>query len=216
MTMAALPGDPSPIARIALDVPLRRLFDYRVPEGSAALVPGTRVRVPFGRRSLIGVVVEHAAASALPPERLKPIAAVLDTVPVLAADVLELVRWASDYYHHPIGEVIASALPKALRGGASCIALEEIWRPTPSGRAALSAGKLARSPAQRQLLELLVAGEPVRQGLLAQQLPRWRAAASALRKQGWVHCESVAAAAPPTPPALAPQGAPDPTPEQAQ
>ena len=216
MTMAALPGDPSPIARIALDVPLRRLFDYRVPEGSAALVPGTRVRVPFGRRSLIGVVVEHAAASALPPERLKPIAAVLDTVPVLAADVLELVRWASDYYHHPIGEVIASALPKALRGGASCIALEEIWRPTPSGRAALSAGKLARSPAQRQLLELLVAGEPVRQGLLAQQLPRWRAAASALRKQGWVHCESVAAAASPTPPALAPQGAPDPTPDQAQ
>src|SRR5580704_8433432 len=114
MTMAALPGDISSIARIALDVPLRRLFDYRLPEGSAALAPGSRVRVPFGRQTLIGVVIEHAAQSALPPERLKPIGAIVDTVPVLAAEVLELVRWASDYYHHPIGEVIASALPKAL------------------------------------------------------------------------------------------------------
>jgi primosomal protein N' (replication factor Y) len=217
MTMAALPGDISSIARIALDVPLRRLFDYRLPEGSAALAPGSRVRVPFGRQTLIGVVIEHAAQSALPPERLKPIGAIVDTVPVLAAEVLELVRWASDYYHHPIGEVIASALPKALRSGASCIALEEIWRPTPQGRAALSAGKLARAPAQRQLLELLLAGEGVRQVALAQQLPRWRAAAGALRKQGWAQCEAVAAAAPTPAPAVAPiAGAPDPTPEQAQ
>ncbi|HTC52556.1 MAG TPA: primosomal protein N' [Steroidobacteraceae bacterium] len=215
--MAALPGDISSIARIALDVPLRRLFDYRLPEGSAALAPGSRVRVPFGRQTLIGVVIEHAAQSALPPERLKPIGAIVDTVPVLAAEVLELVRWASDYYHHPIGEVIASALPKALRSGASCIALEEIWRPTPQGRAALSAGKLARAPAQRQLLELLLAGEGVRQVALAQQLPRWRAAAGALRKQGWAQCEAVAAAAPTPAPAVAPiAGAPDPTPEQAQ
>jgi primosomal protein N' (replication factor Y) len=153
----------------------------------------------------------------LPPERLKPIGAIVDTVPVLAAEVLELVRWASDYYHHPIGEVIASALPKAMRAGASCIALEEIWRPTPQGRAALSAGKLARAPAQRQLLELLLAGEGVRQVALAQQLPRWRAAAGALRKQGWAQCEAVAAAAPTPAPAVAPiAGAPDPTPEQAQ
>jgi primosomal protein N' (replication factor Y) len=217
MTMAALPGDISSIARIALDVPLRRLFDYRLPEGSAALAPGSRVRVPFGRQTLIGVVIEHAAQSALPPERLKPIGAIVDTVPVLAAEVLELVRWASDYYHHPIGEVIASALPKALRSGASCIALEEIWRPTPQGRAALSAGKLARAPAQRQLLELLLAGEGVRQVALAQQLPRWRAAAGALRKQGWAQREAVAAAAPTPAPAVAPiAGAPDPTPEQAQ
>ncbi|MGC1459700.1 MAG: hypothetical protein WA825_15590, partial [Steroidobacteraceae bacterium] len=165
MTTVALPGGTSPIARIALDVPLRRLFDYRVPECGAAPLPGTRVRVPFGRQNLIGFVLELAEVSPVPPERLKPIAAVVDTVPVLAPDVLDLVRWASDYYHHPIGEVIASALPKALRGGASSIALEEIWRPAPEGIAALRAGKLARAPAQRQLLELLLVGEPLRQAL---------------------------------------------------
>jgi primosomal protein N' (replication factor Y) len=217
MTTAALPGGISPIARIALDVPLRRLFDYRIPECSAAPLPGTRVRVPFGRQNLIGVVIELADVSSVPPERLKPIAAVVDTVPVLARDVLDLVRWASDYYHHPIGEVIASALPKALRGGASSIAMEEIWRPAPAGIAALRAGKLARAPAQRRLLELLLAGEPLRPALLAQQLPRWRAAASALRKQGWARCESVALPGPQAQPAAAPApAAPDPTPEQAQ
>ncbi|MEJ0005036.1 MAG: hypothetical protein WDM77_01205 [Steroidobacteraceae bacterium] len=143
------------ILRVALDVPLRQLFDYRVPVGVPAPKPGTRVRVPFGRQSLLGLVIEQGSDSAVPEARLKPVAAVLDTEPVLAEALLDLVRWAADYYHHPIGEVIASALPKALREGASRVALEELWRPTSSGREALSAGQLARARAQRQLLELL-------------------------------------------------------------
>jgi primosomal protein N' (replication factor Y) (superfamily II helicase) len=194
MTGAAPHGG---ISRVALDVPLSRLFDYRVPEGTAAPAPGTRVRVPFGRQRLIGVVIEQAQSSLLPEERLKPITAVLDTVPVLGAEVLELVRWASDYYHHPLGEVIAAALPKAVRGGASLLELEERWAVTPAGREVLGASRLARSPAQRQLLELLRARGPLRQAglseLLAERLPRWRAAATALLKQGWVQLEAVAA-----------------------
>src|SRR5579863_545270 len=98
------------ISRIALDVPVSRLFDYRVPDGTAAPAPGTRVRVPFGRQRLIGVVIEQATATAVPEAKLKPITAVLDSAPVLAAEVLELARWASEYYHHPLGEVIATAL----------------------------------------------------------------------------------------------------------
>ena len=190
MTMAAPRGG---ISRIALDVPLRRLFDYRVPEGTTAPAPGSRVRVPFGRRSLIGVAIEHATDSAVPAARLKPIGAILDAVPVLESQVLELVRWASDYYHHPIGEVLASALPKALRAGASLIALEDSWAPAPAAPAALRAGQFARSPAQRQLLELLIQHGPMRQAALAQRLPRWRPAASALLKQGWVVRAAVAA-----------------------
>ncbi|HEV2704019.1 MAG TPA: DEAD/DEAH box helicase, partial [Steroidobacteraceae bacterium] len=215
-----VPADPSAalsegISRIALDVPLRRLFDYRVPEGCAAPLPGSRVRVPFGRQRLIGVVMEKAGDSALPPERLKVIGAVLDPVPVLAADVLDLVRWASDYYHHPIGEVIASAVPKALRAGASAVALTEIWHATAAGRAALRAGSLARARAQRALLELLVAHGPLREAEVAERLPRWRPATAALLKQGWVSCESVATPLLPGPAAsVAP--APAPTPEQAQ
>jgi primosomal protein N' (replication factor Y) (superfamily II helicase) len=209
------------ISRVALDVPLRRLFDYRVPEGTTAPAPGTRVRVPFGRQRLIGVVIEHAQSSLLPEERLKPITAVLDTVPVLGAQVLELVRWASDYYHHPLGEVIAAALPKALRGGASLLELDERWAATPAGREALGGSRLARAPAQRQLLELLLARGPLRLAglseLLAERLPRWRSAATALLKQGWVQLDAVAA----EPPAAAPRpaaasAAPVPTLEQSQ
>jgi primosomal protein N' (replication factor Y) len=219
MTMAARRDG---ISRVALDVPLRRLFDYRVPAGAPAPLPGTRVRVPFGRQSLIGVVLEQAADSAVPVAKLKPLGEVLDAVPVLAGPVLDLVRWASEYYHHPIGEVIASALPKALRGGASPVALEELWRPTPAGRAALSAGHLRRSRSQRQLLELLIQQDPLRQSTLARQLPRWRPAATALLRHGWVLRETIAARSladsAPAGPATAPEAlgaGPVPTPEQA-
>jgi primosomal protein N' (replication factor Y) len=183
------------ISRIALDLPLRRLFDYRIPEGAPAPLPGSRVRVPFGRRSLIGVVIENTGESSVPEAKLRPIAAVVDAVPVLDAPLLALVRWASDYYHHPIGEVIASSLPKALRAGAGAVALQMLWRVTRSGGEALADGRLARSPAQRQVLEFLARHDPVRQDALAQHLPRWRPAATALLKQGWVQCETVAAPA---------------------
>ncbi len=161
--------------------------------------------------------MEHAERSELPPERLKPISAVLDTVPVLAAQVLDLVRWASDYYHHPIGEVIASALPKALRAGASSLALEELWRPTPQGRAALAAGQLARAPAQRQLLEWLQrrrTAAPGAAGAAAAALARGRERAAQTRLGGG---ETVAASVPYSRPASAPApAAPDLTVEQAQ
>ncbi len=217
MTMAGLQGG---ISRVALDVPLRRLFDYRVAVGAAAPPPGTRVRVPFGRQSLIGVVIEQAADSTVPEAKLKPLGAVLDAIPVVGGPVLDLVRWASDYYHHPIGEVITAALPKALRGGASPVALEELWRPTPAGQAALSAGGLKRARSQRQLLELLIQHDPLRQTTLVQLLPQWRPAATALLRHGWARRETVTtrslAEGAPASTAAAPDAAgPVPTPEQA-
>ena len=201
-------------------MPLRRLFDYTLPEGAAAPLPGARVRVPFGRRRLIGVVIEQAGDSPVPEARLKPLAEVLDAVPVLGGAVLDLVRWASDYYHHPIGEVIASALPKALREGASPVALEPIWRAAPAGREALGSGKLQRAPAQRALLELLAAQDFLPETALAGLLPHWRPAANALLKQGrvlreMIAAQPVAAAIPDAAPAEA-GAAPTPTAEQGQ
>src|ERR1700683_2683342 len=103
--------------RVVLDMPLRRPFDYLPPEKHAGgpIRPGVRVRVPFGRRRLIGVVTEEAAFSVIPPEQLKSILEVLDPEPVLDTAMLALLKWAAEYYHHPIGEVFAAALPKALR-----------------------------------------------------------------------------------------------------
>src|ERR1700685_135013 len=118
------------IFRVALDTPLRRLFDYLPPSADGAgptPAPGMRVRVPFGRQRLVGVIVQVADNSQIPAARLKPILKVLDRVPVLDEGLLGLIQWAAGYYHHPTGEVLASALPKALRLGAPLIATQEVW-----------------------------------------------------------------------------------------
>src|SRR5450631_2094353 len=106
------------ILQIALDTPLRRVFDYRPPTDTRAPPPlGVRVRVPFGRRQLIGILVGIAQESPIPPERLKSATKILDEAPVFDGVTFDLLRWASDYYHRALGEVIAAALPAALRSG---------------------------------------------------------------------------------------------------
>jgi primosomal protein N' (replication factor Y) (superfamily II helicase) len=157
---------PSCVFRVALDTPLRRLFDYLPPNSALFPVPvelGARVRVPFGRQRLIGIVVEMADSSEVPAERLKPILEVLDSRPVLDAAALALLRWAAEYYHHSIGEVVSTALPKALRLGAASESLEERWTLTAEGREAHGRGEPRRAPKQRELLGYLAG----RGGILA-------------------------------------------------
>jgi primosomal protein N' (replication factor Y) (superfamily II helicase) len=140
------------VFRVALDTPLKRLFDYLPPESTlsqAPIEPGMRVRVPFGRQKLVGIVMEAAASSDLPVERLKPILEVLDPRPVLDTSALELLRWAAEYYHHPVGEVLSTALPKAMRMGAAAEAHEERWTVTPDGREAWEKGEPRRAAKQR-------------------------------------------------------------------
>jgi primosomal protein N' (replication factor Y) len=149
------------VFRVALDTPLKRLFDYLPPESTlfeAPIEPGVRVRVPFGRQKLVGIVMEAAASSDIPVEKLKPILEVLDPRPVLDTAALELLRWAAEYYHHPIGEVLSTALPKAMRMGAAAEAHEERWTVTPDGREAWGRGEPRRAPKQRELLGYLIAG----------------------------------------------------------
>lgn len=102
------------IVRVALDVPLPTLFDYELRDG-AALAPGQCVVVPFGRKQLVGVVMACAATSDVPPDRLKPVSRVLDTVPPLPPDLLALLSFCSNYYHYPIGATVLAALPARLR-----------------------------------------------------------------------------------------------------
>src|SRR5512138_608023 len=146
------------VLRIALDMPLRRLFDYLPPADAPADV-GRRVRVPFGRQRLVGLVMEQAESSDLPVARLKTVLEVLDAEPVLDRSAVELLRWAADYYHHPIGEVIAAAIPKALRECAPIIATEERWTVTAEGADACAEGEPRRAPKQRELLRILMERE---------------------------------------------------------
>ena len=104
--------------RIAVPSPLRRLFDYLPPAGPhEPLRPGTRVRVPFGKRELTGLVVAAADSSAVPAAQLRPIAAVLDPEPAVPEELLTLTLWAAEYYQCPVGEAVAAILPAPLRRG---------------------------------------------------------------------------------------------------
>jgi primosomal protein N' (replication factor Y) len=145
------------ILQIALDTPLRREFDYLPPMDAFDKAPelGVRVRVPFGRRQLIGVLVGIARESSLPPAKLKAALEILDETPVFDTVTFELLRWAADYYHHPLGEVIAAALPIALRGGAASDDVAEVWTLSERGLRELESPTGRRAPQQRALLAWL-------------------------------------------------------------
>jgi primosomal protein N' (replication factor Y) len=193
----ARPLSRPPFLRVAVDSPLRRLLDYRVGEAPAAV--GARVRVPFGRQQKVGLVVGHSDHSELPPEKLRSVTKVIDTEPLLDADLMSLLAWAADYYHHPVGSVFASALPKLLREGADAQDAVSLWNATAPGREALAAGSLGRAPRQRELLELLLAEGPLDADRLGERIPRWRDALRPLVERGFASFELERVVAPPPP-----------------
>jgi primosomal protein N' (replication factor Y) (superfamily II helicase) len=105
------------IARIALDVPLPRLFDYRLADGDAGAV-GRLATVPFGKGTKIGVVVAVQDHSDQPEDKLKT-ADLIDGLAALPADWIALCEFCARYYQHPLGQVMAFALPPLLRKGKS-------------------------------------------------------------------------------------------------
>jgi primosomal protein N' (replication factor Y) (superfamily II helicase) len=96
---------------VALPVPLRTTFTYAVPEWlRGQVLPGSRVLVPFRKKSLVGVVVESVDAA---PEgtKIREICRVLDLLPALTPKLIELGLWIAGYYLAPIGEVFRAMLP---------------------------------------------------------------------------------------------------------
>lgn len=145
-----LPSEQLPRVTVALPVPLRRQFDYLWHDAQHPPQLGHRVRVSFGNARHIGWVVEVQTSAVEPtPYRLKTIDAVLDAQPLLNAALLELCQWASEYYHHPLGEVLLAALPKAFyEGKAAVIDQPLFWR-------ALTQRVTQRAPKQQAVLDLL-------------------------------------------------------------
>jgi primosomal protein N' (replication factor Y) len=143
------------ILRVALDVPLDTLFDYSA-EGSGEIPVGSRVLVSFGRRKMVGVVAEVAGHSDLPPARIKPVQHVFRDTPPLSSEILRLLRFCADYYHHPLGEVILNALPVPLRQARPAAAAKPTgYRLTEAGRAAEADSLPARAIVKRKLLHSL-------------------------------------------------------------
>lgn len=182
---------------LALPTPLRRRFDYLAPQGdSSRWQPGMRLKVPFGRQELVGVLVEVNTHTELKPNQLREVLEVLDDHPVMPEELLQLCLWAADYYQCPPGEALHTALPVMLRQGEPArISAEPVWQLTPEGKG-LPQGALKRAPRQAALLAALQA-QPVlnRADLALLDIPR--AAVKALEDKGLV--EAKAADHSPTP-----------------
>ncbi len=177
---------PSQTVQVALPVPLRREFDYRLPDPGGRPCIGARVRVPFGRRQLVGVITGQKE-STFEASRIKPIDSVLDSQAVMSDTAFKLARWVAGYYHHPIGEVIAAMLPATLRKG-DPLAAESVpaWQLTQQGQDA-SLDDLKRAPVQQLLLKALQASiEPVTADYLRLHANGWRRAINALTERALV------------------------------
>jgi primosomal protein N' (replication factor Y) len=183
------------ILRVALDTPLTRVFDYLPPADVARtqVRPGVRVRVPFGRRETIGILMETADQSLIDASKLKRAVQVLDSQPLFDAVTFDLLRWAADYYHHPIGEVMAAALPASLRDGQEARAPIEVWELTAAGRAELERSEAKDAPKQRALLALLAGRGPATVEELGAPAPG-PALFRALAAKGWAAPRSEAEA----------------------
>lgn len=175
--------------RIAIPTPLRREFDYLLPAKFHSKPPqiGVRVKVPFGRQILVGILLDVTHETDVPEQKLKPVIEILDEQPVFNTELLQLLRWCSLYYHHPIGEVMQNALPVKLRQGTSThIKGIRRWQLTPEGQE-LDPQSLKRAAKQMALIASL---KESTSGLFDSQLNDqhvgWRPVMKRLQEKGWV------------------------------
>jgi len=138
--------------------------------------------VPFGRRQQVGMVIGHAGRSDVPVGKLKRCSEVLDDSALLSDADLWLIRFVSEYYHHPIGEVVAAALPSLLRRGKSLHPMIEKVVATGLAEQTDIEALARRAAKQAELLASLLdaGGNGLDTDLLNDLLPNWRRAAKAL------------------------------------
>jgi primosomal protein N' (replication factor Y) len=166
-------------------------FTYHLDRTGSARAPrpGVRVRVPFGRRERVGVVLD--SAEPLPDQETRALIEVLDREPVLPADLLACLSWAASYYHHPLGEVVFSAIPASLRGTRS-LSIRAL-RLTAAGFEAWFNGGI-RGSRQKAVIEALA-----RSGDAAVAIEELPAADAAVRRRlierGWATAEDITAPA---------------------
>jgi primosomal protein N' (replication factor Y) len=195
---------PKNILKVALDVPLDRLFDYL--DGGFSVQVGQRVVVPFGRRNVVGVVIEKSDSSEFALEKLKTIIQVFDDELPIDASTFSLLKFCADYYQYPFGQALLASLPTRLRQTEPAVSRKQyLYSLTPEGLGADPDLIPARQSVQRKVFAALKQST-LSESALKEISASWRQAIEAFRVQGWVHAEQVLAgfksamqAAPPPP-----------------
>ncbi|WP_036303958.1 replication restart helicase PriA [Methylotenera sp. L2L1] len=181
-----------PILKIALDVPLARLFDYLSADQHVEI--GQRVLVPFGRRNQIGIVIDHTDSSEFAIEKLKPITQAFVEEAPLDAEVLSLIKFSADYYHYPFGQALLAALPARLRQVAPAVSRKQyLYQITDLGRQVDLEAMPKRQRVLRQVLTALQADNAQTEAELDALSGSARKAAKELVALGYASSEQVLA-----------------------
>ena len=178
------------ILRVAINTPVRKLFDYLPPPGvnPGALLPGIRLRVPFGKtREKTGLLVEIADKPEIETHRLKYAIAVLDDKPVINKELFRVFEWAINYYHHPAGEVMIGCLPKLLVMGVPATGKEQIYWRLSHTNPEVPVPEFAHAPRQKSIYRLIESNpEGISQQVIQNTFSNWRIPLETLKKKGLV------------------------------
>lgn len=145
------------LVRVTMATHLRRDFDYILPDTIATPALGARVRVPFGTRNMIAIVIGFPEETTIAPEKLRPVSEVLDQHALFDNKLDQLLKWASNYYHYNLGDVYFQMLPALLRQGEpDQHRPAKGWHITESGKERLAQlNQSTKAPKQRVALKLL-------------------------------------------------------------
>jgi primosomal protein N' (replication factor Y) len=180
------------ILKIALDVPLDRLFDYL--DGGLVVQIGQRVVVPFGRRKLVGIVMDIVAKSDVPQAKLKAVLQVFGDEPPLDSETFALLRFCADYYQYPYGQALLAALPTRLRQTEPAVSRKQhVYSLTDLGKAQEIDAIPARKAVQRRVFSALLESEQLSESALAELSGGWRKAMQVMVEDGWVQANEVLA-----------------------
>tara|TARA_B100001093_G_scaffold412596_1_gene402290 strand:+ start:64 stop:2274 length:2211 start_codon:yes stop_codon:yes gene_type:complete len=144
------------LVEVLVPIPLMEKFSYLPPKkNTSSLKQGSRVLIPFGRRTLVGVIWGFIKKDPLDKRKYKYIKDVLDESPLLDANSISLAEWSSRYYHYPLGEIITYFFPPSIRKGKDAKFRESKYLELTSKGSFLQATDLSRAPSQQKLIELL-------------------------------------------------------------
>jgi len=175
------------IVAVAVPLKLNRLFDYLLPPKLPLPKVGCRVVVPIGKQTQVGWVTELKTTSEH-ADKLKNIDRLIDSEPLLTKELWTLLNWTANYYHHPLGQVIATALPGLLsKDQQPTIEYPRGWNLTTTGLA-IKPETLARAPQQAAAIAALRDGPKSKAQLLEVVKP---GVLRAVQKKGWIEAVSI-------------------------
>ena len=164
---------------VAVTLPVHKTYTYGVPQDwLTRMSVGCRVLVPFGRRRLTGYILAVGEQSS--HDEVKAVLDILDEAPLFPKEMVPFFQWMADYYLHPIGLVIKTALP----AGLSLYEYTEVVI-TETGKAALT--RAATPPLMRAILNRLES-RPCKRHLLERQVGQRipKLVFGKLKESGWI------------------------------